>query len=247
MNDQKDWDLLTAGSISTALRGVITDMENRSTWRPPRVLAGPAGWLAERILAGERADLFISASPVEAKLLLDRLPYQGFKIFARNALAIVTRPGLAVTEDTVLELLSRPGTRIGMSTPGQDPAGTYALTFLEAYQDQLPNGRDLPPALGAVAMFGGAGTTRELGAPSPALMALLSGQVDVILCYATTAREILEQLPGTAMVVAPKALAPVVEYALVLHRNAPPFARILADALSEERAQKRLRNSGFIV
>lgn len=87
---------------------------------------GASGLLRGRLEAGEPGDVFASAD-MGNPLVLEKAGKAGpVVLFARNRLCAIARPGLAVTPGTVLQAMLAPGTRLGTSTPRNDPAGDYA-------------------------------------------------------------------------------------------------------------------------
>lgn len=87
---------------------------------------GSSGLLRERLKRGEGSDVCASAD-IGNPLALARAGKAGpVVLFARNRLCAVARPGLDVTPGTVLAAMLAPGTKLGTSTPRNDPAGDYA-------------------------------------------------------------------------------------------------------------------------
>ncbi|MFT3688808.1 substrate-binding domain-containing protein [Paenirhodobacter sp.] len=191
---------------------------------------GPAGLLAERIRAGDRCDLYISASEAGPRSLSGFAPHH---VIAHNRMVLLARPGIAAGSDA-LALLADPRWRIGMSTPGADPSGDYAAGFL----DGMP---------GAVrsrcrSLFGG-----QLPDPastgSPALEVLRAGEADLLIIYATSARRIAQSLPGVSILPLP---APVTTICAALSQDADPVAREFLAFLTGAEGQRILMQSGFL-
>lgn len=112
--------LLAAGSLADALSGIAPVCNN-----PVAAVFGPSGLLREQIEQGTPWDVFASADtghPV-------RLHAAGLgaspRIVCGNTLALILRPGLQ--GDDAAELQANPDMRLGISTPGNDPSGDYAV------------------------------------------------------------------------------------------------------------------------
>ena len=106
--------IYAAGSLS----GVIQDLVAASglpveAVAPP--VFGPAGLLRQRLEAGEYADLFASADLAQPQRLVDARLAEAVVPFARNRLCLVSRSGLGITADTMLERLLDPKLRLATS------------------------------------------------------------------------------------------------------------------------------------
>ena len=150
--------VLAAGSLRHVMPEITAAFE-RDTGIPVSLTLGPAGLLRERIETGEPFDLFASANMAHP----DRLVALGLAeetiCLTRNRLCILARADLGLTSENLVEVLSTPTTRIGTSTPGDDPSGDYAFEMFDLVEAQHPGlgvllkrraqqlvgGRDSPP------------------------------------------------------------------------------------------------------
>lgn len=150
--------------------------------------------------------------------------------FARNVLCVLARPELDDDRGHVLNLLLDPGVRVGMSTPGADPAADYTLAMFAAADRLRP----------------GAGTTlinkarRLTGTPNHAtapaglnlyawLLAL--SRADVFVTYRTSAMAARRDLPALRIHDLPDELAIPACYGLtVLDPAGEALARFIQGA-----------------
>jgi molybdenum ABC transporter molybdate-binding protein len=120
--------LLAAGS----LRAALTEIDN--AFREQTGIAvdadyGPSGKLRKEIEHGRRADVFASASIDHTEALRAQGLLSDSRVFARNALCVVSRPGAGITAANLLDALARPELRLATSTPVSDPMGDYTWQF----------------------------------------------------------------------------------------------------------------------
>lgn len=102
---------------------------------------GSSGLLRERLERGEAGDVYASAD-MGSPLALARAGKAGpVVLFARNRLCAIVRPGLQVTPGTVLAAMLAPGTKLGTSTPRNDPAGDYAWQVFAKAEAVQPGAR----------------------------------------------------------------------------------------------------------
>lgn len=122
--------LSVAPVLTDAARDLISAYEQQA--EGVRVLPNVAasGSLAKQIVQGAPADIFISAHPQWMEFLVEkqRIPADGVRILARNALVFVGRKGLAVTSLADLDQLGR----IAIGSPKSVSAGLYAEQALRA-------------------------------------------------------------------------------------------------------------------
>ena len=117
--------LYAAGS----LRGALTEVGQafqRETGIAVEGTFGASGLLRERIEKGEGAEVFASAN-MEHPRTLEKAGKGGpVRLFARNQLCALAKPGVTVTTATLLDRMLDPGIKLGTSTPRADPSGDYA-------------------------------------------------------------------------------------------------------------------------
>ncbi|WP_274534007.1 MULTISPECIES: substrate-binding domain-containing protein [unclassified Ensifer] len=195
-------------------------------------MLGPAGLLRERIEAGEPFDLFASTNMAHPQRLVTiGLPDQ-VVCFARNRLCILARAQLELTPANLINVLSDPETKIGTSTPGDDPSGDYAFEMFDRIEAahpgkgevlksralQLVGGRRSPPGRSAADLFVGYASNAGLHRGEPAL-------------------SILE---------VPFEFSADIAYGLALRKDAAADACSLWDFSMSKRAQQVLSKNGFL-
>lgn len=217
--------ILAAGSLRRALPELA----------PPgaRLRFGPAGQLRRDIEAGAPCDLFLSANLAHPEALAARRPGADVVCFATNGVVALARPDLAMTPERFLDVLLDPTVRLGTSTPGADPGGDYALALF-ARAGQIRPGSEQILAEKAHHLVGGWGTL-----PTPPLVSLLDeNQVDVFLCYHTTALALGEKLDGKFQPVPPpEPLRILARYAGVILAKTPDSQRDSATLLARLRSR----------
>jgi molybdate transport system substrate-binding protein len=96
--------LYAAGSLRGALTEVAQAFEASSQLKV-QAKFGPSGLLKDEIAAGAKAEVFASANMEHPRALTKANKSGPAVLFARNRLCALVRPGLAVTGDTLLDLL----------------------------------------------------------------------------------------------------------------------------------------------
>ncbi len=187
--------ILAAGSLRAALTALAANLANdlgaNNLGMTPELVFGPAGWLRERIEAGEACDLFLSANLDHPHALASRASGARVVTFAANRLVVIARPALCLTPSTLLARLLRDAVAIGTSTPRLDPGGDYADRFF-ARADRLVPGADIVLRAKARRLVGGRASPAVPAGQHPIAWFLGQGEVDVFLAYATTARLIAD-------------------------------------------------------
>lgn len=233
-----------AGSLAAAL----TDFARAFTARTGDAVDirhGPAGLLTAAIREGLPVDVFVSASPDGPEALHREGLFSPPCTIARNRMVLVVRPGLYASAEDPLALLTDPRWRIGMSTPRADPGGDYAAAFLERLKTEDPRRwQDLGPR--CVSLYGAVLPDPHEPLRSPALAALIKGQADMLIVYATTADRIAQTLPGTRVLPLPLELAPLTEICACVRCDGPKPAHRFFEALQGADCRLILRQHGFL-
>lgn len=222
--------LLAAGSLSAALAGIgpVAD-------RPVEGVFGPSGLLRARIEGGAAWDVFASADTGHPARLHAAGLGTAPRVFCANRLALIRRAGLGGIDAAAL--LRRTDLRLGISTPGNDPSGDYALDALDRLDPGL--------AARALRLTGAPGLPRPPEGRNPYAWLVASGAADLFLTYRTNARAACADTPGLSALDLPKALQPQAEYALTVRVGADPGAKVLADHLLSAPVRARLAALGF--
>jgi molybdate transport system substrate-binding protein len=201
---------------------------------------GPAGLLRERIEAGEPFDLFASANMAHPQRLVSIGLAKEPVRFARNRLVLLARADLELTLENLVPVLSLPSTRIGMSTPGDDPSGDYAFEMFDLMDAHHPHlGETLKTR--ALQLVGGRHSPGGRGAAG----LIAEGVVDLFLGYASNA-PLQQKEPMLSVVELPSAFSPRIEYGLALRKGSTDAAVSLRDFLISQQAQRLLVRHGFL-
>ncbi|MEI2385817.1 substrate-binding domain-containing protein [Breoghania sp. JC706] len=240
----RSWLVFAAGSIMEAMVRAMAAFRAADGGEAGRLVGGPAGWLHGRILSAERPDLYLSASPAGPTDLVDRGLCRDLRHVCGNRLVVIARPGLEISEATLVDRLLDPGLTIGTSTPLTDPAGDYALAVLSLLFERFPGRRD--PRLRRREVVGQPGA-REAGRQSPLVAAIATGQADLFFSYATTLPAVRRVLPRVTSVEVPTALAPEIRYTMALGMQAAPAAERFADWFLGPAGGLILEEAGFLL
>ena len=166
-------------------------------------------------------------------------------LFARNRLCAIARPGLSVTPDTVLQTMLAPGTKLGTSTPRNDPAGDYAWQVF-ARADLMQPGAGAVLDAKALKLTGAPGTPLPPDGRSMYAWHVMEGRADLFLAYCTAGREAVAEAPSLTLVELPPELAVGADYGLTVLRaaNAQAAVPFVLYILSAE-GQAILAHYGF--
>jgi ABC-type molybdate transport system substrate-binding protein len=235
--------VFAAGSLRAPLTALAQEFE-QTVQQPVALTFGASGLLRDRIAGGEPAEVFASAN-LEHPAALAEQGWSGAVIpFAHNQLCALAGPGVALTTDTVLDVLLDPQRKIGTSTPKADPSGDYAwevfrradavrpgsFNVLSAKARQLTGGPQSPPPPADRNVYG---------------ILVGSGEVDVFLTYCTNARQAIAEQPSLRSVRLPESLRVGAVYGVVVRRDAPEAARAFAAFLISAVGQRKLAQFGF--
>lgn len=180
---------------------------------------GSSGLLRERLERGEAGDVYASAD-MGSPLALARAGKAGpVVLFARNRLCAIVRPGLQVTPGTVLAAMLAPGTKLGTSTPRNDPAGDYAWQVFAKAEAVQPGARQALEAK-ALRLTGAPDSPRPPDGRSVYAWHVLDGRADLFLAYCTAGRKAAAEAPGISVVELPPELAVGADYGLTVLRTA---------------------------
>ncbi|SMF23706.1 ABC-type molybdate transport system, substrate-binding protein [Tistlia consotensis] len=239
--------LWAAGSLTAAFAEVAAAFTAQHG-TPVRTTFGPSGLLRARIEGGEAADLFASADLGHPEALAAAGRGAPPTVFARNALCLLCRPGVAPPRlpgaDGLIELLLDPALRLGTSTPGADPSGDYAWRLFEKAEALSPGSFEALEAR-ALKLTGGPDS-----APPPAdrnayAWLLSEGLCDLFLTYRTNALLARLDTPALTAVAIPPALAVAADYGMIVLAPGQPAAARLARFLLSPAGRAILDRHGF--
>jgi molybdate transport system substrate-binding protein len=236
-----------AGSLRVALPALAAAF-TAATGVAVETRHGPAGLLRERIEAGDRPDLFLSADLGHPA----RLAAAGLAgppvLFARNAMVAAAHRRAAVTGSAdLLDRMLDPAIRLGTSTPLKDPSGDYAWAIFRR-ADRLRPGAFQTLDAKALKLVGGAEPPADAATTtpySPIAQALAEGEADIFLGYATGLRPLAVEHAALTVIDLPPELVVGPEYGLALLAGGAPDAARFALFLLSLDGQALLRRAGF--
>ncbi|MBO0765555.1 MAG: molybdate ABC transporter substrate-binding protein [Hyphomicrobiaceae bacterium] len=238
--------LYAAGSLKAALTEVVEAFENSKAGNVPvETTFGPSGLLRERIEKGEAAHVFASADTNHPRRLADQGRSTGeVRIFVRNRLCALVRPGFSVASERLLDMMLDPQVRLGISTPKADPSGDYAFALFAKADKSRPGAR---AALESRALQLTGGPTSEKAPPDRNQYAwiLEGGKADLFLTYCTNAILAKKELPTLRVVQLPADLNVSADYGMIVLKDAPAVASELAQFVLGEQGQAILTKYGF--
>jgi molybdate transport system substrate-binding protein len=218
-----------AVSLEEVLGQLLTDYALRQPTVHARAIFGASDELADLVLGGAPADLFLTADAAP----LDRLKAAGLLqpgapiVLAENCLAAVASADRPVRIRTIRDLALPEAGRIALAQPGS-PLGRYTRTYLESLH--------LESAVLARAVL--VENSRAVVA------AVRAGQADVGLVYSTDAA----QAAGCQILFRVRRLPLRIQYhAAILRRGQhADQARALLNFLTSSTAARRFRRCGFL-
>ena len=235
--------LHAAGSLRDALTEVAKAFET-STGVSVESKFGPSGLLKDEIAAGAKAEVFASANMTHPRALEAAKRAGAVRMFARNRLCALARPGLAVGTGDLLARMGDPAVKLGVSTPNADPAGDYALEVFRKAEAVLP-GAEAALAAKALPLTGGPTSAAAPAGRNIYGWVVAEGRADLFLTYCTNALVAARQNPGQRVVALPDALAVGADYGLTVVTGASHDAARFADFILSAGGQTILARHGF--
>lgn len=235
--------LYAAGSLKAALTEVVTAFET-ATGQTVETVFGPSGVLRERIEQGEPAHLFASADMGHPRKLHGDGKGGPVRLFARNKLCALARPGLEVSESNLLETMSRRDVRLAISTPKSDPSGDYAWQLFKKAEAVRPGSTSLLQDK-ALQLTGARGSEQPPADRNAYAWLVDAGKADVFLTYCTNAVLARREVPDLQVVQVPSNLAVAADYGLIVLAGAPEAAQALADFIVARDGRAILASYGF--
>jgi len=232
--------VLAAGSLRDAMTELRQAYEKKAGERIA-LSYGPSGKLRGEIEAGRLADVFASASPDHTNALLDKKLLSASSVFAHNDLCIVVRPGLDLTAQNLLQVITDPAVRLATSTPVSDPMGDYTWEFFRKADRARPGSY---AALDAKALKLSGASTPAPDAKLPYITAFEENRADAYIMYCTNAAITRKVLPEVTVTHIPDALNVRSAYGIGAAPLSEGGQRFVRFVLSAE-GQDILRNHGF--
>ena len=241
----QDVRVLAAGSLRAALTDSAAAFEAAQPGVKLRLVFGASGLLKDRIVAGEAADVFASANMSHPEALAAAGKAGPVQRFARNAMCLLARPGLALEPATVVQTLLDPALRLGTSTPKADPAGDYAWMVFDRIEQGGRAGAAKLLAGKALQLAGGPNSPPP--PPDRSLYGVLmaQGAADVFLTYCTNAVLAAREQPGLQVLPLPADIDVSASYGVSVLNGAPEAARRFVDFLLAPAGQAVLARHGF--
>ncbi len=229
------------------LRAAMTDMAGAfkqaggSTIEPT---FGSSGQFRERIIGGEAAHVFASASLAHAEAVRQAGKGGAVVIFARNPLCGLARGSLPLTSATFLDTIRKPTVKVGSFTPLADPAGDLAFAMFTKADRLIPGARN---DLRAKVLHPTGGVSEEQPPAGRNVYAwfLERQSVDVFLTYCASLAGAQAELPDLKAVEPPADLAVAADLALTVINGAPPAAEQFARFVQSAEGQAILKRHGF--
>lgn len=234
--------LLAAGSLRRVFGVLIPLLEDQAQVVVDATF-GPAGLLRQRIEAGERFDLFASASAAHPSRLHEAGLCEKPIALARNGFCAIVRRDLRLDPATLIDAMLDPAITIATSTPGADPSGDYAQTVFEKIEAERP-GQGLKLKRKARHLLGGDLTSNVPAGLAPAEWLITTGQADVVLGYRSGAMTLADDSPLAAIDL-PESCAVTAHYALAIRTAAGEPAHRVAAFLMSDAARVIFLRHGF--
>jgi molybdate transport system permease protein len=220
--------LLAAASTTDAIEDIVRQFEAAHPTLDVRTSFGASSTLAQQIVAGARADLFLSASTQWADTLAEKnLVAKRQDLLGNRLVVIVPKDStlrLAAPQDLVADNIQR----LALADPAAVPAGVYAREALE----KLGLWQQLAPRVAAGA------DVRQ------ALDFVATGAADAGIIYAS---DVASQDQVQIACEFPAAFSQSIRYPLVLLKDAGPAAEKLYEFLSTPAAAEVFERHGFVV
>ncbi len=237
--------VFAAGSLRAALTDVVRAFEAKSAGLKVETEFAASGLLRERIEKGEAAHIFASADMGHPAKLLDAgYAKTNVAIFARNQLCALAREGLKVTPASLLEAMLDPGVRVGISTPRADPSGDYAFALFGKAESHKSGARAALEAK-ALQLTGGPTSQKAPQGKNQYGWVMASGKADVFLTYCTNAILAHKEVASLQIVQIPPELNVAADYGMIVLKDAPMPATLLAHFILGEEGQSILVKHGF--
>ena len=229
-----------------SLRGVVTELARDSAaalGTEVNATFGGSGTLRERIEAGEKPDLFLSADLASPRTLEAAGRTQVPVIaFARNRVCIVSRRASGITAANLIDRLLDPAVRVKTSMPVADPGGDYAWAIFDRIDARRPGAGAVLKKKAQALM---SATAPASPGQNPAVALFASGAIDVSVTYCSGAPALEKELPQLTSLPVPPELDPHPVYGLAVLSAKPEAWRVALFLLSHQ-GQAIVANNGLL-
>jgi ABC-type molybdate transport system substrate-binding protein len=235
--------VFAAGSLRGVMNELALAFTNDAAARP-RFEFGPSGLLRDRLVKGERADVFASANLEHPRAIVAAGLARTTITFTRNRMCALASPKVKTDSAGLLDALLNPAYRVGTSTPRADPSGDYAWEIFDKAETIRPGAREV--LVGKVRkLTGGPGSP-----PPPAGRSLYgtlveSGEAELFLTYCTNAESARKENPALQRIELPEALAVGADYGITVLNGAPASADAFVRFVLSPDGQRILASHGF--
>ncbi len=237
--------VLAAGSLRAALTDAARAFEATAPGRRVELGFGASGLLKDRLVGGERADVFASANMEHPQALAAAGKAAAPQAFARNQLCALGAAGFRATPETLVERLLEPSVRVGTSTPKADPAGDYAFAMFERIEQSGRAGAYRLLSEKALQLTGGPNSPPPPKDRSAYGALMAAGQADVFLTYCTNVVVAQREEPTLVRVEVPEAVNVSARYGVTVLNDAAEPARAFVQFLLSPAGQAVLARHGF--
>lgn len=232
-----------AGSLRAVMGEIALAFTNDAAERP-RFEFGASGLLRDRLVQGERADVFASANLDHPGTLVRGGLAKVVLPFARNRLCALASPRIAATPNTLLDALLDPANRLGTSTPRADPSGDYAWQLFDKAEALRPGAREI--LVGKARKLTGGPQSPPPPADRNVYAVLVErGEADLFLTYCTNAKLAHRENRDLRIIETPDALAVGADYGIAVLNGAPPSADAFVRFVLSPVGQDILATHGF--
>ena len=232
-----------AGSLRIVLTEAAAAFRSR-TGSEVHFEFAPSGLLRERLASGEGSDVFASANLEHPRALQEAGKAGEVRRFTTNRLCALAPSRLGVTTFNLLDRLLNPAVKVGMSTPGADPAGDYVLQVFRHAEKMRP-GAFHALEKKALRLLGGPESTLPPAGRSIYGHLVDIGAADIFLTYCTNATVARREMPTLSLIDLPKPLAVHAEFGLVVMKGASATGEAFAAFLLAAEGQRILEAFGF--
>lgn len=234
-----------AGILRAALTEVGRTYEATRPGVSMRFTFGASGLLKDRLVGGEKADVFASANMAHPQALQAAGKAQGTQRFARNTMCALVRPGLDVTPQNLVQRMVDPAVKLGTSTPKADPSGDYAWKMFERIeQSGVPNALSVLSAK-ALQLTGGPQSPLPPANRNVYGVLVAQGAADLFITYCTNAVQAQREEPSLRVVNVPDAINVSADYGVAVLGIPSPAARGFVEFLLAPEGQAVLARHGF--
>jgi molybdate transport system substrate-binding protein len=244
--DGKTLALHAAGSLRSAFNAIGGAFVAAHPGHAVRLDFGPSGLLKDRLLTWPRGGVFAAANMEHPEALARAGRAGPVRLFARNHLCALVRPGVDVTTATLVERMLDPAIKLGTSTPRADPSGDYAWELFDRVERSGIAGARAWLEAKALQLVGGPTAPPADSLSKSAYAAILGGgQADIVLSYRTNAAQALRDNPRLRVVDVPAAFQVGAQYGVTVLAGSDASAQQFVDFLLGERGQSLLAAEGF--